>query len=393
MNSDVIYLDNHATTPLDPRVFQKMIPWMTTRFGNAHSKDHVMGEQAADAVEEARRNVASLIATEPDKIFFTSGATESIILAIEGFCQTMNHHGRKARIALPPIEHLAVLDCCRRMERCQLAELHLIGVDSCGRIDLDEVEKECRHGLDLLCVMGANNEIGNIYPLATLAGIAARFGVSFFSDSSQYVGHVAINLYKTPIDYLAISGHKLYGPKGIGALFIRDAKTIAPPMSGGGQEMGVRPGTLNVPGIVGLGEACRLLIEEISENEQRIAKMRDSLQKIIFDDMDDDFMRINGDAKSRLAGNLHISMKNIPNVTVLLQLRNTVAISSGAACSSGSESPSHVLDAMKMAREWSEGSLRIGVGKFNTELEIEKAGCIIREAIVKAAHGGRLQSR
>lgn len=386
MSSDVIYLDNYATTPLDPRVFQEMIPWMTTCFGNAHSRDHVMGEQAADAVESARKKIASFVVTEPENIVFTSGATESIALAIEGFCLTMERHGRKARIALPPTEHLSVINCCRKMENCQLAELHFVGVDTCGCIDLDDVEKSCRRSIDLLCVMGANNEIGNIYPLTELAEITSRFGVSFFSDASQYVGHVDVNLEKIPIDYLSISGHKLYGPKGIGALFVRNARTVSSDLSRSGQGNGLRPGTLNVPGIVGLGEACKLLDEELSTNEQRIAKMRNRLQKIILDGFDGEHIRVNGDQKNRLAGNLHISMKDISNDIVLAQLRCSVAISSGAACSSGSESPSHVLNAIKMGREWSEGSLRIGVGKFNTDLEIEKAGLLIREAIVRATN-------
>ena len=377
-NSLPIYLDYHSTTPVDPRVAEKVFYYMTTAFGNANSVDHVYGDQAKSVVKEARQNIANLVGCSTKEIIFTSGATESINLAIQGHI-LHNQSKSTPRIFLSPIEHKAVLDTCQALERKGLAKLNYLQVDSKGRLDLEHLEQVCLEQPTLLCVMAANNEIGNIYPIEQISQIASQNGVPFLCDASQAVGKIPISFQEWGITYLTISGHKLYAPKGIGALVIKKGSPLEPIVYGGGHERGLRSGTLNVPGIVGLGEACRLRQLEMVEDESAIAAKRDRLQKLLIDNIPD--LVINGDLDSRLAGNLHIAIPGIPSSAVIARIHDQLAISTGAACSSGVETPSHVLRAMNLPEELIEGALRIGIGKFTTDEELDQAAIILSKTV------------
>ena len=379
--SKAIYLDYHATTPVDPRVAKLMLHYMTKEFGNASSTDHVYGDRAAKAVSQARSQVAELVGASAREVIFTSGATESINLAIQGTVHKQINNGNKLRIAFSPLEHKAVLDTCQAIAKKKLAELIHLKVDSQGRLDLEHLEKVCKQGLSLLCVMAANNEIGNIYPIQKIGEIAQKYNIPFLCDASQAVGKVPIDFEQWGITYLAISGHKFYAPKGIGVLVIRKGHQLEPIIFGGGHQKGMRSGTLNVPGIVGLGEACRLRQLEMTEDEQAIALLRDKLQKLLQKKISN--LVVNGDLSLRLAGNLHISIPEIPNSAIIARIRDRLAISTGSACSSGVAAPSHVLRAMNLSEELIEGSLRIGLGKFTTEEEIEQSAEIISDAVKK----------
>ncbi|MEG3437735.1 cysteine desulfurase family protein [Pannus brasiliensis CCIBt3594] len=378
MTTKPIYLDYHSTTPVDPRVAELMLYYLTTAFGNASSIDHAYGDEADKAVSKARQQVAELINASPQEIIFTSGATESVNLAIQGSIR-VGKTSRLPRIALSPVEHRAVIDTCESLRKKQLAELIYLEVDSKGGLDLENLEKICADGLDLLCVMAANNEIGNVYPIEAIGRIARKYGIPFLCDGSQAAGKIPINFWEWGITYLAISAHKLYGPKGVGALAVRKGYPLEPLIYGGGHQKGTRSGTLNVPSIVALGEACRLRGLEMDEDERAIAAKRDRLQESLRERIPD--LVINGDIENRLAGNLHISILGIPNSAVIARIRQKLAISTGAACSSGVVAPSHVLRAMKLADEVMEGALRIGIGKFTTDTEIERAVEILKGAI------------
>ncbi len=372
MTQKPIYLDYHSTTPVDPRVAELMVYYMTTSFGNASSIDHIYGDEAKKAVLQARQQIAKLINASPKNIIFTSGATESINLAIQG---SISNHHHQLKIAVSPVEHKAVLDTCNALAKKGLASIIYLQVDSEGKLDLEHLEKVCREGVSLLCAMAANNEIGNIYPIQTIGKIAQNYNVAFLCDGSQSIGKIPINFNDWGITYLAISGHKLYGPKGIGALIVKKGYDLEPIIFGGNHQKGIRSGTLNVPGIVGLGEACRLREIEMNEDETAIAARRNQLQKLLKDKISG--LVVNGDTSSRLAGNLNISIPDIPNSAIISRIRYQLAISTGAACSSGIESPSHVLRAMKLSDKIIDGSLRIGLGKFTTDLEIEQAAEIL----------------
>ena len=373
----MIYLDYHATTPVDPRVADRVYHAMTTEFGNASSVDHEWGDRAEAAVKQAAKHVADLIGASPREIIWTSGATESINLAIQG--SLPSHPDKPHRIALLPLEHKAVLDTCQILEERGWAQLIYLQVDSKGRLDRDHLEQVCAEGLSLLCVMAANNEIGNIYPIQEIGQIAQRYSIPFLCDASQAVGKIPIQFEAWGITYLAISAHKLYAPKGVGALVVRKGYRLEPSIFGGGHQKGMRSGTLNVSGIVGLGEACRLRSLEMSEDERAIAIKRDYLQNLLIGKIHN--LVINGDLDNRLAGNLHISIPGIPNSAVVARIRHKLAISTGSACSSGVEAPSHVLQVLKFPEELIHGSLRIGIGKFTVNEEIEAAANILSEAI------------
>ena len=374
-----IYLDYHATTPVDPRVAQKMLHYMTEEFGNASSTDHEYGDRAESAVKQAAKNVADLIGASPREIIWTSGATESINLAIQG-CLSPSLQ-KPHRIALLPLEHKAVLDTCRALEQRGWAELIYLRVDSKGKLDLDHLEQVCAEGVDLLCVMAANNEIGNIYPIQAIGQIAQRYNAQFLCDASQAVGKIPLQFESWGITYLAISAHKLYGPKGVGALVVRKGHHLEPLMFGGGHQKGMRSGTLNVPGIVGLGEACRLRSLEMEEDERAISLQRDKLQQLLLEKIPN--LVVSGDEDHRLAGNLHISVPGIPNSAVIARIRHQLAISTGSACSSGVPSPSHVLQALRLPEDIVDGALRIGLGKFTTDEEISIAAEILDDAITQ----------
>ena len=374
-----IYLDYHATTPIDPRVANLMLHYMTTEFGNASSTDHIYGDRAAKAVSEARSQVAELVGASVREVIFTSGATESINLAIQGTIFKQIENNNKPRIAFSPLEHKAVLDTCQAIAKKGLAELIHLKVDSQGRLDLEHLEQVCKQGLSLLCVMAANNEIGNIYPVQEIGNIAQKYEIPFLCDASQAVGKIPLDFEQWGITYLAISGHKFYAPKGVGALIVRKGYHLEPIIFGGGHQKGMRSGTLNVAGIVGLGEACRLRQLEMLEDEKAIALLRDKLQNLLKEKIPN--LVVNGDLNSRLAGNLHISIPDIPNSAIIARIRDRLAVSTGSACSSGVAAPSHVLRAMSLSNELIEGSLRIGLGKFTTNREIEKSVKILSDAV------------
>ena len=376
-----IYLDYHATTPVDPRVADLMLHYMTTEFGNASSTDHIYGDRAAKAVSQARSQVAELVGASAREVIFTSGATESINLAIQGTVFKHIDNKSKPRIAFSPLEHKAVLDTCQAIAKKGLAELIHLKVDFQGRLDLEYLEKVCKQGLSLLCIMAANNEIGNIYPVKEIGEIAQKYEIPFLCDASQAVGKIPIDFEQWGITYLAISGHKFYAPKGVGTLVVRKEHHLEPIIFGGGHQKGLRSGTLNVPGIAGLGEACRLRQLEMAEDEKAIALLRDKLQNLLQEKIPN--LVVNGDMTSRLAGNLHISIPEIPNSAIIARIRDRLAISTGSACSSGVAAHSHVLRAINLPDELIEGSLRICLGKFTTDEEIETSATIIFDAAYK----------
>lgn len=375
----MIYLDYHATTPVDPRVAEKVLYFMTQGFGNASSIDHEVGDRAEAAVKQATRHVADLVGATPRDIIFTSGATESLNLAIQGTVQHLERSGIKPRIAISTVEHKAVLDTCNALHKQGRIELIHIPVDTQARLDLGQLEQACASGVHLLCIMAANNEVGTIYPIEKVAAISQSHQVPFLCDASQAVGKIPIQFNEWGITMLALSAHKLYGPQGLGALVVRRDHRLEPLFYGGGQQKGLRPGTLNLPGIVGLGEACRLRAVEMAVDEVEIGKKRDRLQALLQSQIPD--LVINGDPHNRLAGNLHISIPGIPNSAIIARVRHSLAISTGSACSSGVEAPSHVLRAMGLAEPVVEGALRIGLGKFSTDDDIHQAAEILTQAV------------
>jgi cysteine desulfurase len=375
----MIYLDYHATTPVDPRVAEKILQAMTTNFGNASSIDHEVCDRAEAAVKAATRHVADLVGATSRDIIFTSGATESLNLAIRGTVQHLERTGTKPRIAISTVEHKAVIDTCEALHQQGRIELFYIPVDTQARLDLDQLEQACGSGIHLLCVMAANNEVGTLYPIEKIAAIAQSYQVPFLCDASQAVGKIPIQFNEWGITMLALSAHKLYGPQGVGALVVRRDHRLEPLLYGGGQQRGLRPGTLNLPGIVGLGEACRLRAVEMAVDEVEIGQRRDRLQTLLQAQIPD--LVINGDPQNRLAGNLHISIPGIPNSAIIARVRHSLAISTGSACFSGVEAPSHVLRAMGLTEPVVEGALRIGLGKFSTDDDLHQAAEILIQAV------------
>jgi len=369
-----IYLDYHATTPCDRRVAKVVLHYMTEEFGNASSVDHIFGDEADTAIKQASKQVSDLVGALSREVTFTSGATESINLVLQGLLSAS-----RKRIAVLPVEHKAVLDTCHALEKKGLADIIYLPVDTKGRIDLEHLECVCAEGLSLICVMAANNEIGTIYPIQEIGAIAKKYNTPFLCDGSQAVGKIPIDFAEWGITYLAISGHKLYAPKGVGALIIKKGHYLEPMIYGGGHQKGMRSGTLNVSGIAGLGEACRLRKLEMEHDEMEIAIKRDRLQTLLQESIPD--LVVNGDLENRLAGNLHISIPNTPNKAIIARIRHQLAISTGSACSSGVETPSHVLQAIALAPNLIEGALRVSVGKFTTDRDIEEAGSILIQSI------------
>lgn len=377
-----IYLDHHATTPVDPRVAAIVLRAMTTDFGNANSAEHLYGEAAADLVADARREVAALIGADPEGVQFTSGSSESIRLAVGHAVSSCRH--RPLRVALTAVEHRAVLDTVAAHEARGEVTVHWLPVDGWARLDLAALEAVCRDGVDLVCVMAANNEVGTLYPIDEVARIAGRAGALTLVDATQAAGRIPIQVAAWEITYLTMSAHKIYGPKGVGALVVLPELDVRPIH---GRTPGTGDGTPNVPGIVGLGEACRLRRLEMSADESRMAAQRDQLQALLLAGIDG--LVINGDCEHRLSNNLHVSVPGVPNDAVVARLRRHVALSTVAACSSGAETPSHVLRAMGLPAALQEGALRIGTGKFTTDEEIERAA----EHITKAVAGTRAAVR
>ena len=341
---------------------------MTQGFGNASSIDHEVGDRAEAAVKQATRYVADLVGASPKDIIFTSGATESLNLAIQGTVYHLERSGIQPRLAISSVEHKAVLDTCEALHKQRRIELIAMPVDTQARLDLAQLEQVCASGIHLLCIMAANNEVGTIYPIEKIAAIAQSHQTPFLCDASQAVGKVPIYFNDYGLTMLALSAHKLYGPQGIGALVVRRDHRLEPLLYGGGQQKGLRPGTLNLSGIIGLGEACRLRTEEMAVDEVEVGQKRDRLQTFLQDQIPD--LVINGDRLNRLAGNLHISVPGIPNSAIIARVRSELAISTGSACTSGVDTPSHVLRAIGLSNNLIEGALRIGIGKFTTFQEI-----------------------
>ena len=378
-----IYLDNHATTPTDPRVADIALHHMLEGFGNASSVDHVFGDAAQRAIEVAGERVAELIGASDSRVVFTSGATEAINLAIQGLVRLTSDSSGPVRIVVSAVEHPAVLHTCEALTNQGLTSVYVLDVDEHARIDVQELSHRCRNGVDLVCIMAANNEVGTIYQIAEIANVAHEHGALFLTDATQLAGLGAIRFTEWGLDMLALSGHKMYGPKGAGALVLARGVQLAPVIYGGGHQNGYRAGTVNVPGAAALGEACRLRLAEGVKDMHRIKKQRDRLQLLLQDALPT--LSVNGDQSNRLPGNLHVSIPGIPNQAVIARIRKHVAVSTGAACSSGIEAPSHVLRAMRLDDAKLAGVLRIGVGKFNTDNEIERAAELLIDAVGEVA--------
>ena len=359
-----VYMDNHSTTPVDPRVFEAMAPWFTEKFGNAASRSHSFGWEAAEAVKKARKQVAALIGASPDEIVFTSGATESDNLAIKGAAEALRARGN--HIITAATEHRAVLDSCKRLEK-QGFNVTYLPVDRHGRIDPEAVRHAHNAQTIFVSVMLANNEVGTIQPLAEIGRIAHDHGALFHTDAVQAAGKLAIDVNEINVDLLSLSAHKMYGPKGVGALYVRRSTALSPLIDGGGHESGLRSGTLNVPGIVGFGAACRIAMEEMAAENERLRRLRDKLEERLRAGLDE--MQVNGHPAERLPNNLNVSFGYVDGEALLVGLSD-VAVSAGAACTSAKMEPSHVLRAMGVGEDLAQGSLRFGLGRFNTEEEV-----------------------
>jgi cysteine desulfurase len=364
-----IYLDNHATTPVDPRVLDAMLPYFTETFGNAASKNHVFGWEAEAAVDGAREQVAKLIgAASPREIVFTSGATESDNLAIKGAAEANRDKGN--RIVTCVTEHKAVLDSCKVLAKHGF-EVTYLPVNSDGVVDLQRLCAALTDGTILISIMAANNEIGTIQPIKEIGRLAKEKGILFHTDATQAIGKFPINVEEIGIDLLSLSAHKMYGPKGVGALYVRSSKPrvrLAAIIDGGGHERGMRSGTLNVPGIVGLGTCCALALKEMSAEGERLTGLRERLKDGILSQIDEAY--INGHPLQRLPGNLNMSFAYVEGESLLMALKE-IAVSTGSACTSASLEPSYVLKAIGLEDELAHSSIRFGLGRFNTEAEID----------------------
>lgn len=365
-----IYMDNQATTPLDPRVLETMMPWLTTKFGNAASRSHSFGWEADAAVDKAREQVAALIGASAKEIVFTSGATESDNLAIKGIAEQYRERGD--HIITQVTEHKAVLDTCHRLEKsgCRVTYLP---VSSDGLISLEDLRRAITDKTILVTIMVANNEIGVIQPIAQIGRLCRERNVFFHSDAVQAAGKIPLNVDAMCIDALSLSAHKLYGPKGVGALYVRRRNPeveIAEQINGGGHERGMRSGTLNVPGIVGFGKACEVAAQEMSSEAERLRLLRDRLRQRLESALDQ--VRVNGtiDPERRLPGNLNMSFAGVEGEALLMGL-NDVALSTGSACTSAALEPSYVLRALGLGDEIAHSSLRFGLGRFNTKAEVD----------------------
>lgn len=364
-----IYLDYQATTPMDPRVLDAMMPYFTTKFGNPHSRSHQFGWEAEEAVEKAREEVAKLIGADPREVIFTSGATESNNLAIKGVAHF--YKDRKNEIVTVVTEHKCVLDTCRHLEQ-EGFKVTYLPVEQNGLIDLDQLRAAVTDKTAIVSVMAVNNEIGVIQPLAEIAKIAHEKGAFFHTDAAQAAGKIPLDVNALGIDLMSISGHKIYGPKGIGALFVRRKPRVRleAMMSGGGQERGMRSGTLSPPLCVGLGEACRIAREEMTQDNERIRALANKFYQTVTKRLPDVF--VNGDLDQRIPGNLNLSFAYVEGESLIMGIKD-LAVSSGSACTSASLEPSYVLRALGVEEELAHTSIRFGIGRFTTEAEIDYA--------------------
>jgi cysteine desulfurase len=363
-----IYMDNHATTPMDPRVLEAMLPYFTEKFGNAASRNHSFGWAGEEAIENARQQIASLINATPKEIIFTSGATESDNLMIKGVAEMYREKGN--HIITQAIEHKAVLDTCKNLEKRGF-EVTYLPVQKDGRVDPEDVRKAIKPTTILICIMYANNEIGVINPIAEIGKIAKERGVIFAVDGVQAVGKIPVDVQMDNVDLLAISAHKIYGPKGVGALYVRRRNPrvqLSAIIDGGGHERGMRSGTLNVPGIVGLGKACELCQQEMATESERLRGLRDRLKAGLEAKLDEVF--VNGSLEHRLPNNLNMSFAYVEGESLLMGI-NDVAVSSGSACTSATLEPSYVLKALGVGEDLAHTSIRFGLGRFTTPEEVD----------------------
>ncbi len=363
-----VYMDNHATTPVDPRVLDAMMPFFTDRFGNAASRNHSFGWSAEEAVENARAQVAKLINASPKEIIFTSGATESNNLAIKGVAEMYREKGN--HIITQVTEHKAVLDTCKRLEKYGY-EVTYLPVGKNGRIDLDDLRRAITPKTILISIMYANNEIGVIQPIEEIGKIAKEKGIFFHVDGVQAAGKIPVDVQRDGIDLLSISAHKIYGPKGVGALYVRRKNPrvqLSAILDGGGHERGMRSGTLNVPGIVGLGKACELCQQEMATESKKMIALRERLKNAIMSQLDECY--INGSMEHHLPNNINISFAFVEGESLLMGI-NDVAVSSGSACTSATLEPSYVLKALGVGEDLAHTSIRFGLGRFNTEEEVD----------------------
>jgi cysteine desulfurase len=370
-NKDVklpIYMDNHATTRTDPRVVEEMLPYFTENFGNAASRNHEFGWVAEQAVEQARDRIAKLIGATAKEIIFTSGATESDNLAIKGVAEMYKEKGN--HIITQAIEHKAVLDTCKRLEKYGFRVTYL-PVQKDGRIDLDDLKRAMDDKTILVTIMAANNEIGVLQPIREIGALCHERGVLFHTDAVQIIGKAPFNVIQDNVDLASISAHKLYGPKGVGALYVRRKNPrvqLVAQIDGGGHERGMRSGTLNVPGIVGLGKACAIASSDMAEEMKYLSGLRDRLKDKIMGQLDEVY--INGSMEHRLPGNLNISFAYVEGESLLMGI-NDIAVSSGSACTSATLEPSYVLKGLGAGDDLAHSSIRFGLGRFNTEAEVD----------------------
>jgi cysteine desulfurase len=363
-----IYMDHNATTPCDTRVVDVMVPYFTNYYGNAASRSHSFGWQAEAGVDIAREQVAALIGADPKEIIFTSGATESDNLALKGVFEMYKSKGNHIITALT--EHKAVLDTCSHIEKLG-AEITYLEVNSEGLISLNELESAIRPTTILIALMYANNEIGVIQPVRAISNIAKKHGIIFFTDATQAVGKIPVNVNDDGIDLMAFNAHKIYGPKGIGALYVRRKNPrvkLSAQMDGGGHERGMRSGTLNVPGIVGFGKACELCMQEMENDSKRISTLRDKLENALLK-LEQSYL--NGSRENRLPQLCNISFRYVESETLMASINKDIAVSSGSACTSASLEPSYVLKALGLDDDLAHGSLRFGLGRNTSEEEID----------------------
>ncbi len=375
-----IYLDSHATTRTDPRVLQAMTPYFTDYFGNAASRNHSFGWEAEEGTEKARKQIADLIGATAKEIVFTSGATESNNLALKGIAEMYAERGN--HIITQVTEHKAVLDTCKRLEK-EGVRVTYLPVQQNGLIDLDQLRDAITDKTILISIMYANNEIGVIQPMAEIGKIAKEKGILFHTDAVQAVGKIPVNVIADGIDILSLTAHKLYGPKGVGALYVRRRNPrvqITAQIDGGGHERGMRSGTLNVPGIVGLGAACEICAQEMPEESKRHAYLRDKLKDKFLNALDEVY--VNGTMEHHLPHNLNISFNYVEGESLLMGI-NDIAVSSGSACTSATLEPSYVLKALGAGDDLAHSSIRFGIGRFNTEEEIDYVGNKVIDVVVK----------
>jgi cysteine desulfurase len=381
MSQHLIYLDNNATTQLDPRVLEAMLPYLTEKYGNAASRSHRYGWDAEEAVEQAREHVGALLGCTGKEIVFTSGATESDNLAVKGTVEMLSDKGK--HVVTCTTEHKAILDTCKYLESRGWAEVTYLDPDKFGRVSAEQVEKALRPDTILITLMAANNEIGTMHPIADIGTLAKAKGIWFHTDATQAVAKTAFDVESMKVDLASLSAHKIYGPKGVGALYVRRRNPrvrLAPQIHGGGHERGMRSGTLNVPGIVGLGEACRLAKQDFEQDQAHYKRLRERLEQKIRSKLD--HVELNGHPEWRLPTTLNLSFAYVEGESLIMGVPN-VAVSSGSACTSASLEPSYVLRALGVGDELAHSSIRFSVGRFTTEQDVDEAAATIIETVTR----------